>query len=202
MKYGRSATRRKKTVPDVWAWTAIDAESKLIPSWRIGPRDAKTAFEFMHDLAKRLSNRIQLTTDGNRVYLNATESAFGYEIDYAILVKIYGHDGAPDTKYRPAECVDAKPIAITGKSEAASYLHELRGEAEFDDANEHATIYAADERILKESRKSGACSRAPLHALQFLPRPSDLARYSGNGSGCQRPRLDNRGNCEFTAQEC
>jgi IS1 family transposase len=100
---------------DVWTWTALDADTKLIPSWRIGPRDAKTAYEFMRDLAKRVSTRIQLTTDGHRVYLNAVESVFGSEIDYAMLVKIYGVDGAPDTKYSPAECVDAKPIAITGR---------------------------------------------------------------------------------------
>jgi IS1 family transposase len=100
---------------DVWTWTALDADTKLIPSWRIGPRDAKTAYEFMHDLAERVSNRIQLTTDGHRVYINAVESVFGSAIDYAMLVKIYGHEGALDTKYSPAECVDAKPIAITGR---------------------------------------------------------------------------------------
>lgn len=100
---------------DVWTWVAIDPDTKLIPSWRIGQRDAGTALEFMRDLASRLRNRIQLTTDGHRVYLNAVESAFGSEIDYAMLVKIYGEDVASDTKYSPAECVDAKPIVITGR---------------------------------------------------------------------------------------
>jgi IS1 family transposase len=99
---------------DTWTWTAIDSESKLCVSYRIGGRDGAIAYEFMRDLASRLANRIQLTTDGHRVYLNAVEDAFGSEIDYAMLVKIYGHDGTDDSRYSPAECIDCKPIAITG----------------------------------------------------------------------------------------
>jgi len=100
---------------DVWTWTAIDADTKLVPSWCVGTRDAGTAFEFMHDLAGRLANRVQLTTDGHRVYLTAVESAFGSEIDYAMLVKVYSSDGEPDTKYSPAQCVDCQSVAITGR---------------------------------------------------------------------------------------
>jgi IS1 family transposase len=77
---------------DVWTWVAIDADSKLIVSWRIGPRDTGTAYELMQDLAGRLSNRVQLTTDGHKPYLEAVESAFGADIDYAMLSKIYGTD--------------------------------------------------------------------------------------------------------------
>jgi IS1 family transposase len=99
---------------DTWTWTALDADSKLCLSYRIGGRDGAIAYEFMQDLASRLANRIQLTTDGHRVYLNAVEDAFGSEIDYAMLVKIYGHDAADDSRYSPAECIDCKPIAITG----------------------------------------------------------------------------------------
>ena len=100
---------------DVWTWTAIDADTKLVPSWCVGTRDAGTAFEFMHDLAGRLANRVQLTTDGHRVYLTAVESAFGSEIDYAMLVNVYSSDGAVDTKYSPAQCVDCQSVAITGR---------------------------------------------------------------------------------------
>src|SRR5882672_2681187 len=74
---------------DTWTWTALDADSKLCLSYRIGGRDGAIAFEFMQDLASRLANRVQLTTDGHRVYLNAVEDAFGSDIDYAMLVKIY-----------------------------------------------------------------------------------------------------------------
>jgi len=100
---------------DVWTWVALDADTKLVPSWCVGTRDAGTAFEFMHDLASRLANRVQLTTDGHRVYLTAVESAFGSAIDYAMLVKVYSSDGAVDTKYSPAECVDCQSVAITGR---------------------------------------------------------------------------------------
>jgi IS1 family transposase len=100
---------------DVWTWAAMCADSKLIVTWAIGTRGASTAFEFMHDLAGRLAHRVQLTTDGHRVYLNAVESAFGSEIDYAMLVKIYGNDRENEARYSPAECIDCKPIAITGR---------------------------------------------------------------------------------------
>jgi hypothetical protein len=92
--------------------------SKLCLSYRIGGRDGAIAFEFMQDLAYRLANRVQLTTDGHRVYLKAVEDVFGSEIDYAMLVKIYGRDAADDSRYSPAECIACKPIAITGQPEA------------------------------------------------------------------------------------
>ena len=101
---------------DVWTWTAIDADTKLIPCWLVGKRDASYAYHFMHDLAGRLAHRVQLTTDGHKAYLNAVEDAFGAEIDYAMLVKIYGN--APEggeVRYSPAQCMGARKAVITGK---------------------------------------------------------------------------------------
>jgi IS1 family transposase len=100
---------------DVWTWTAMDADTKLVPSWRVGRRDAGTAYSFMHDLAERLASRVQLTTDGLRVYLNAVESAFGSEIDYAMLVKIYGADKDAESRYSPAECIGTEIVSIAGR---------------------------------------------------------------------------------------
>jgi IS1 family transposase len=100
---------------DVWTWVAIDADTKLVPSFMVGTRGAQTAKHFMEDLASRLANRVQLTTDGHRVYLQAVEDAFGSEIDYAMLVKIYGNDSANDTKYSPAECIGCETVGITGR---------------------------------------------------------------------------------------
>ncbi len=100
---------------DVWTWVAIDAESKLVVSWCVGSRGLSTAQAFMKDLAGRLSNRVQLTTDGHRVYLEAVENAFGSEIDYSMLVKIYKSDSAPDTHYSPAECISTEIVKITGR---------------------------------------------------------------------------------------
>ncbi len=100
---------------DVWTWTAMDADTKLVPSWRVGARDAHTAEEFIADLASRLASRVQLTTDGNRVYLTTVEDAFGADIDYAMLVKTYGHESEDDSRYSPAECIGAIPTVISGK---------------------------------------------------------------------------------------
>jgi|SRR6185369_12767420 len=101
---------------DVYTWTALCADTKLIPSFMVGKRDAEYGNAFMLDLASRLKNRVQLTTDGHKVYLNAVENAFGSEIDYAMLVKVYGGTTKEDPrKYSPAECTGAELVTITGK---------------------------------------------------------------------------------------
>lgn len=100
---------------DVWTWVAIDADTKLVPSFMIGTRGSQTAKAFMDDLASRLANRVQLTTDGHRVYLQAVEDAFGNDIDYAMLVKLYGNDSGPEKQYSPAECIGCREIGITGR---------------------------------------------------------------------------------------
>ena len=90
---------------DIWTWTAIDADSKLIVSWFVGPRDGDTAKLFIDDLASRLANRVQLTSDGLKAYLEAVEGAFGADVDYAQIVKLYG--ASPESakgRYSPAEC--------------------------------------------------------------------------------------------------
>jgi IS1 family transposase len=101
---------------DIWTWTALDADSKLIVSWYVGQRDAIAANDFMNDVASRLANRVQLTTDGHRAYLTAIESAFKGEIDYAMLVKLYGQPEGSSTarKYSPAECVGTEKTSIYG----------------------------------------------------------------------------------------
>ena len=100
---------------DVWTWVALDADTKLVPSFMIGGRGAQTAKAFMDDLAGRLANRVQLTTDGHRAYLQAVEDAFGANIDYAMLVKLYGNDRAGEARYSPAECIGCREIGVTGR---------------------------------------------------------------------------------------
>jgi IS1 family transposase len=102
----------------VWTWTALCADTKLICAWRIGTRGASTAYSLMHDLSERMANRIQLTTDGHRVYADAVESAFGSDIDYAMLVKLYGNDRESETRYSPAECIGCRAIPISGEPKA------------------------------------------------------------------------------------
>jgi IS1 family transposase len=103
---------------DVWTWTALDADSKLIVSWYVGDREAESAYEFMNDVADRLSNRVQLTTDGHKAYLRAVENAFDNDIDYAMLVKMYGGSEGTnqhEKKYSPAECTGCKKTRISGE---------------------------------------------------------------------------------------
>ena len=100
---------------DTWTWTAIEADTKLIVSWLVGGRDGEYALAFMDDLRSRLANRVQLTSDGHKAYLEAVEGAFGADIDYAMLVKLYGT--APESakgRYSPAECIGARKEVIEG----------------------------------------------------------------------------------------
>lgn len=116
----KNTTVRKKAEGqgDIWTWTALDPDSKLVPCWFVGGRDAGAAYHFMHDLAERLENRVQLTTDGHKAYLSAVEDAFGTQIDYAMLVKIYGNDKqGGETRYSPAVCMGARKAVISGSPE-------------------------------------------------------------------------------------
>lgn len=104
-----------KGLGDTWTWTAIDADTKLIPSFFVGDRTSRSANIFVADLRKRLAKRVQITTDGNKAYLGAVEKEFGDEVDYAMLVKHYGP--APDAgerRYSPAECVGTTVGTVTG----------------------------------------------------------------------------------------
>src|SRR5439155_19405076 len=109
---------------DVWTWTALDADSKLVPSWAVGRRDGFTAAAFIRDLADRLATPVQLTTDGHKVYLEAVEGAFGNAIDYAMLVKTYEGDSgkhAPaERRYSPAVCTGEFKQRITGDPDPAN----------------------------------------------------------------------------------
>lgn len=108
---------------DTWTWTALDSESKLIISWLVGGRDGEYALAFMDDVKGRLANRVQLTTDGHKAYLNAVEEAFGADIDYAMLVKMYGEPEGravpQERRYSPAVCTGARKTKIEGNPDPA-----------------------------------------------------------------------------------
>jgi len=106
--------RALRAVGDIWLWTAICADTKLVPSWLLGDRTGATARVFMFDLASRLSNRVQLTSDGHNAYLSAVEGAFGAEIDYAQLQKIYGEPSESEKRYSPAVCIGCKCAPMIG----------------------------------------------------------------------------------------
>jgi len=101
-------------IGSVWTWVALDADTKLTVAWAVGRRDAAAAEAFMLDVADRILNRVQLTTDGHHVYLNAVENAFGFDVDYAQLVKLYGPAPEPETRYSPAKCNGSKRTPLIG----------------------------------------------------------------------------------------
>ena len=100
---------------DTWTWTAIEADTKLLITWLVGGRDSDYAIAFMDDLRDRLANRVQLTSDGHKAYLEAVEGAFGGDVDYAMLVKLYGATSeSAKGRYSPAECIGARKTPIEG----------------------------------------------------------------------------------------
>jgi len=117
----KTATAAPEGAGDTWTWTAIDSDSKLIVSYMVGGRDSEYAIEFMDDLRDRLANRVQLTTDGHKAYLEAVEGAFGGDVDYAQLIKLYGDAGGKTAarKYSPAECTGIKKRPIEGSPDKA-----------------------------------------------------------------------------------
>jgi IS1 family transposase len=118
---------------DVWTWVSICADSKLVPAWYIGDRDSEAAMFFTDNLAKRLANRVQLTSDGHKPYLEAVEGAFGADIDYAMLVKLYGvtEGKGPEKRYSPAQCIGARKQVVEGKPDkskvSTSYVERNNG---------------------------------------------------------------------------
>jgi IS1 family transposase len=109
--------RRAEGWGDTWTWTALDADSKLVLSYRVGPRDLREASAFMNDVASRLRNRVQLTTDGLNTYLLAVRGAFKGDVDYAMVVKVFGSDQdsrKPERRYSPSVCLEAIPHPVTG----------------------------------------------------------------------------------------
>jgi IS1 family transposase len=112
-----SAKSAPETAGDVWTWTAIDADTKLIASWMIGDRSGDTAKVFVADLASRLANRVQIATDGHGAYLQAIDDAFGMDVDYAILEKVYATPTEAQKRCSPPVCVGAQRKEITGRPE-------------------------------------------------------------------------------------
>lgn len=115
----RAAKAAPPGAEDCWTWTALDTDTKLMISWTVGGRNAGYAHLFMQDVASRLANRVQLTTDGHHAYLAAVEDAFGAEVDYGILDKLYGASLEPADRYSPAQCVGAIPNRVEWRPDPA-----------------------------------------------------------------------------------
>jgi IS1 family transposase len=109
-----SVAKKQEGWGDVWTWIGIDADTKLVVSYLVGGRSAGWAKDFMEDCARRIKNRVQITTDGHKGYLEAVENAFGADIDYAMLQKIYGAPAENETRYSPATCIGCDMKVVSG----------------------------------------------------------------------------------------
>ena len=168
---------------DTWTWTALDADSKLLVSWLVGPRDGGSAYELMRDLADRVTGRIQLTTDGLASYLPAVEDVFGADVDFAQLIKLYGPgpESEAERRYSPATCHGTRVNRVTGdpnpKHVSTSYVE--RQNLNFRMGK--PAVYPAHQRVQQEAGEPRVPS-GPVHGvLQLLPDPQDVADDAGHG---------------------
>ena len=181
------------TMGDQYVFVAMDSQTKLVISHLVGKRDYPTAFNLISDLKDRLAHRIQLTTDGFKPYINAVEDNFGADIDYGVLVKMYGGDStesAGPAWYGPAKVMAAMPTRVSGNPDWKHISTSHIETAEPHHENADAAIYPVDERGLEEAGKPQGPGRLALRTLQLLPRALQLARHARDGSGAQLHALD------------
>jgi IS1 family transposase len=161
----KDAKAAPKDAGDVWTWTAIDAESKLLVSWLVADRTTESATMFMDDLKERLANRVQLTSDGHRPYLDAVAGTFGDEIDYAMLQKIYGAEPAAEKRYSPAKCIGAERKIITG-SPARQHISTSYVERQNLTMRMHMRRFTRLTNAFSKKIENHACAVA-LHSMYY-----------------------------------
>ena len=175
---------------DVWTWTALCADTKLLASWMVGDRTVNTALPFMTDLQSRLRKRqrVQLTTDGHRAYLEAVDRTFGADVDYAMLVKMYGNTDQNEVpahrRYSPGQCKRGGACDRDWLTGPGQDQHQLRRAGQPDHADEHAALHAADQRFLQEAGEPRRLVRDVEPLVQLRPCPPDHQAHPGYG--CRR----------------
>ena len=184
-------------IGDTWTWTAIDADTKLIASWMCADLALpRTAHIFVSDLARSASkNRVQITTDGRKAYIDAVAVTFNEDVDYAMLIKLYGASPEGEKRYSAAECIGIKKKPILGDPD---YKHISTSYAERqkpDYAHEHAPLHTPNERIFQKGRKPHSRTFHLFYALQFRTHPSDATSNPSDGSRSEQSCLVFGRNC-------
>ena len=168
----------------VWTWTALDADTKLIISYMLGDRGASTAQSFMRDVAGRIANRIQLTTVGLRVYADAVEDAFGADIDYAMLVKIYGaSNDNPESRYSPATCIVCRTGVLAGKPDPDHISTSFVERSNLSLRMGMRRFTRLNERFQQETGEPRTHGCAVLHARQLLQGAQDESGHPAMEAG-------------------
>ena len=180
---------RAKAAPrgagDVWTWTALESDSKMILSYEVGNRSGATAIEFMDDLRSRLANRVQLTTGGHKAYLEAIEGAFGGDVDYAQFVKLYGDAPGEGEALQPSHLRWNAQAPCRRQPRRARRKHVIRRASEPHDENGDAPVHPPNQRIQQAAGKPSAHAESVFCALQFRAYPQDAEMHPGDGRWCQ-----------------
>jgi IS1 family transposase len=154
---------------DIWTWTAVCADTKLMAAWMVGDRSGETANAFVADLAGRLANRVQITSDGHKPYLEAIERAFGADVDYAQLVKIYGQTAEGQRRYSPPECIGCETFPIEGKPDpkyiSTSYVERA-----------NLTIRMSNRRFTRLTNAFSKKAENHMHAFSIFAMHYNFAR--------------------------
>ena len=166
---------------DQYTFVALDPETKIVPAYRVGKRDLPTATAFMTDLSERLANRVQLSSDALAAYVEATERAFGADVDYGQVVKFYEAEPVGRGRYSPPHVVGARAHRDRRQPRPGPYLDEPDRAPELDHAHEHASVHAPDKCVLQEGREPAGRRVAALRALQLRAGAPELARHPGDG---------------------
>ncbi len=195
-KKSKHATDEEKEnhIGDAWTFVAIDSDTKLVPAYRTGHRSAEMTHAFMKDVASRLANRVQLTSDGFITYAAAVDDAFGAEgVDYAQLHKTYEGDAFGPRKYSPPQITGIAKKPIFGIARGDARLDELRRTEQPQHPHGEPPLHAPDERVLEEAGEPRRGDRAPLRAPQFRPDPPEPSRDPGDGGGHRDDGLERGG---------